>query len=55
MNRIDLFLILLPLYIIAINVSKKNSFTWHLSFWGLSLSFLVITLNGTLELLKDLG
>lgn len=54
MNRIDLFLILVPLYIIAINGSKKDSFTWHISFWGLLLSLFITTLGGILQIIKDI-
>ena len=54
MSSGDLFLILVPLYIIAISVSKKDSLTWHISFWGLSINGFLAVVSGALEIIKDL-
>lgn len=54
MSNRDLFLILVPLYVIAFNVSKKDSLTWHISFWGLSLNGFFAVVSGILEIIKDL-
>lgn len=54
MSNRDLFLIIVPLYIIAINVSKKDSLTWHISFWGLSINGCLAVVGGALEIIKDL-
>lgn len=54
MSNGDLFLILIPLYIIALNVTKKDSLTWYISFWGLSINAFLAVVNGILEIIKDL-
>lgn len=54
MSNGDLFLILVPLYIIALNVSKKYTLTWHFSLWGLFISVFLSAMSGVVEILKDL-
>ena len=54
MGADQLFLITLPIYLIALNVSKKGSFTWYISWWGVALSIFFISMINIAQIVKDL-
>jgi len=54
MSGVELMRIAIPIWVIAINTSKKGSFFRFISMWNFWILSLFVVLSGVLEIAKDL-